>query len=96
MANSISGSVIDIDSNGDLITDISTSKLGGAPRDERLRIIVDDEHETLGLFPPDHGQPSMTLIAVESSDSSIRLHLVDDSATMMLGVRKGASVTLKW
>jgi len=96
MSKSISGSVIEVTSNGDLVTDITTDKLKLVPRDESLKVIVDDEHETFGLFAADHQQPAMTLIAIADSDSSLRLHLVGDSATLMLGVRQGAPVLLKW
>ena len=96
MSKTISGSVIEVTSEGDLITDISVDNLNSVPRDESLKVIVDEEHETFGLFPLDHQQPPMTLIAIVGSDNSLRLHLVGDSATMMLGVRQGAPVVLKW
>ncbi len=96
MSKTIFGNVIEITPDGDLVTDISVDQLSSAPRDESLKVVVDEEHETFGLFPADHQQPPMTLIAVLGSDSSLRLHLVGDSATMMLGVRKGAPVLLKW
>jgi S-adenosylmethionine hydrolase len=96
MSKTISGNVIEVTPDGDLITDISVDQLSSVPRDESLKVVVDEEHETFGLFPADHQQPPMTLIAVLGSDDSLRLHLVGDSATMMLGVRKGAPVLLKW
>jgi S-adenosylmethionine hydrolase len=96
MSKTITGSVIEVTSEGDLITDISADKLDSVPRDESLKVIVDEEHETFGIFAADHQQPPMTLIAIADSADSLRLHLVGDSATMMLGVRKGAPVVLKW
>jgi S-adenosylmethionine hydrolase len=96
MSKTISGNVIEVTPDGDLVTDISVDQLSAVPRDESLKVVVDEEHETFGLFPADHQQPPMTLIAVLGSDNSLRLHLVGDSATMMLGVRKGAPVLLKW
>ncbi|MCY2974514.1 MAG: adenosylmethionine-8-amino-7-oxononanoate aminotransferase [Planctomycetota bacterium] len=96
MSKTISGNVIEVTPDGDLITDISVDQLSSVPRDESLKVVVDEEHETFGLFPADHQQPPMTFIAVLGSDDSLRLHLVGDSATMMLGVRKGAPVLLKW
>ncbi len=96
MSKTISGTVIEVTPDGDLVTDISVDQLSSVPHDESLKVVVDEEHETFGLFPADHQQPPMTLIAVLGSDNSLRLHLVGDSATMMLGVRKGAPVLLKW
>jgi S-adenosylmethionine hydrolase len=96
MSKTISGNVIEVTQDGDLVTDISVDQLSSVPHDESLKIVVDEEHETFGIFPADHQQPPMTLIAVLGSDDSLRLHLVGDSATMMLGVRKGAPVLLKW
>jgi hypothetical protein len=96
MSKTISGTVIEVTPDGDLVTDISVDQLSSVPRDESLKVLVDEEHETFGLFPADHQQPPMTLIAVLGTDNSLRLHLVGDSATMMLGVRKGAPVLLKW
>jgi S-adenosylmethionine hydrolase len=96
MSKTISGNVIEVTQDGDLVTDISVDQLSSVPHDESLKVVVDEEHETFGIFPADHQQPPMTLIAVLGSDDSLRLHLVGDSATMMLGVRKGAPVLLKW
>jgi hypothetical protein len=38
----------------------------------------------------------MTLIAICDNDDPLRLHLVGDSASMMLGVRSGAPVRVTW
>jgi hypothetical protein len=38
----------------------------------------------------------MTLIAIADGDSPLKLHLVEDSAAIMLGVRPGASVEICW
>ena len=96
MSETIKGKIIEITSSGDLVTDIGTGQLSKVPCDETVRIIVDDEHETFGLFPADHDQPTMTLIAITALDSPLRLCLVGDSASMMLGVGLGASVQVKW
>jgi S-adenosylmethionine hydrolase len=93
---SIKGKVIEIDASGSLITDIRTAQLASAPRDASVRITV-DEHETFGIFVGDHGQPSMTLIAtLDGEESPLKIQLVDDSASAMLGVRTGAPVEVIW
>ncbi|GIW98223.1 MAG: hypothetical protein KatS3mg111_1556 [Pirellulaceae bacterium] len=86
---------MDVDDAGNLITDIASEQLEAAPRDESVRIIV-DEHETLGLYPPDHSQPEMTLVAVVAPGQPLTIVLVGDSASTMLGVRTGASVMVQW
>jgi S-adenosylmethionine hydrolase len=95
VSGKLTGKVIAIDDMGSLITDVAAAKLVGAPRDISLRIVV-DEHETFGLFPREHGQPPMTLVAVADGDGPISIMLVDDSASAMLGIRVGASVEVNW
>jgi len=96
VAKKIQGTVVEVNAGGDLITDISEKQLAGVARTAETKIVVDDEHETFGLFDLKHDQPSLTLIAIVEPEKTLRLHLVDDSATMMLGVRKGASVKVLW
>lgn len=96
MASKILGTVVEVNAVGDLITDIAEKQLAGVARTSETKIVVDDEHETYGLFDCNHNQPSMTLIAIIEPEKTLRLHLVDDSATMMLGVSKGASVKVLW
>ncbi|MGN6137120.1 MAG: SAM hydroxide adenosyltransferase [Aureliella sp.] len=85
-----------MNSRGSLVTDISAAQLSAAPRDASVRVTV-DEHETYGLFGPDHGQPAMTLVAiVADGQAPLTIELVDDSASAMLGVRSGAPVEVIW
>ncbi len=92
MAAKISGSVVEISSEGDLITDLTHDRLAGISHSEETKIVVDDEFETYGIYGVDHNQPEMTLIAILEDGKPLRLHLVSDSASMMLGVKKGAVV----
>ena len=82
--------------DGDLITDIGEQQLTVVGRTTDTKIVVDDEHETYGLFDSNHHQPSMTLIAIVDPQKTLRLHLVSDSAAMMLGVTIGAKVEVRW
>ena len=95
VAAKVLGSVVEISSAGDLITDLTAEKLAGIDRGEETKIIVDDEFETFGIYGADHKQPEMTLIAILEPELPLRLHLVADSASMMLGVRKGARVEVR-
>jgi hypothetical protein len=87
-----------VDERGSRITDITHAQLAATPRDTSVRITV-DEHETFGLFSPGHDQPSMTLVAIledAGENARLRIELVDDSASAMLGVRPGAPVEVVW
>jgi S-adenosylmethionine hydrolase len=95
VSGNLCGKVVAIDDTGNLVTDIPSSSLAGAPTDASLRIVV-DEHETFGVYPENHAQPSMTLIAILQDDGPLRIVLVDDSASAMLGVQVGASVEVHW
>ena len=95
MASKIHGKVVEVDASGNLITDINEDQLSQAPRDETVRIVI-DEHETLGIFSEDHGQPEMTLIAILTGNQPLRIELTGDSASAMLGVRVGAPVEIIW
>ena len=96
MAGNVQGSVVRISYDGDLITDVSSEKLTAVLGNASVHIVVDDVHETFGLFGVDHDQPSMTLIAICDNGEPLRLHLVGDSASMMLGVRAGAPIRVSW
>lgn len=91
----IEGEVIEVDSFGNLITDIGEDLLDGVPRDDQVRVSC-DEHETFGIFTTYADQPPMTLIALVGSGGKLELAIVDESATLMLGVRRGAKVTVEW
>ena len=94
MAAKISGSVVEISPAGDLITDLTADRLVGISHSEDTKIVVDDEFETYGIYDLGHNQPEMTLIAILEKDQPLRLHLVSDSASMMLGVKPGAKVQI--
>ena len=95
MANSISGSVVEISPNGNLITDIETDQLGSAPRDETLTIRMAG-HETYGLYPEDHDQPEGTLVAKTNSGGIIEIEIVGLNLAEMLGIPVGEAVQVVW
>jgi S-adenosylmethionine hydrolase len=96
VSGKLTGKIVNIDAEGNLISDLPSTLLAGAPRDSALRIVVDDEHETFGLFPTNHQQPAMTLVAVAEEGGPITIVLVNDSASAMLGTRVGAPVEVHW
>ncbi len=93
--NRIQGQVTAIDSFGNLITNITREMLAAAPTDDRVGVFC-DEHETRGIFTAYADQPAMTLIALIGSNDMLELAIVDDSAAIMLGVKVGAAVEVKW
>ncbi len=95
MAGKVVGAIQSIDSAGNLITDITAAMLTEAPRNESV-VVRCDEHETMGLFDTVEGQPEMTLVAVFGEGGKLQIRIVGDSAAMMLGVRVGEKVTVKW
>jgi len=91
----IEGEVVEVDSFGNLITNITAEQLADVPRDESVRVRCDD-HETIGIFNAYAEQPPMTLVAVVGSGDKLELAIVDDSAKIMLGVGVGTAVTVAW
>jgi S-adenosylmethionine hydrolase len=91
----LTGKVVEVDESGSLVTDIQCAQLVNAPQDASLRVVV-DEHETYGLYPADHSQPPMTLIAIFDANQPLKIILTEDSASAMLGVRVGAPVEVHW
>lgn len=95
VANQIDGEVIEVDSFGNLITNITREMLDGVPTDESVNIIC-DEHQTQGIFATYSDQPPMTLVALVGSGGKLELAIVEDNASIMLGVKKGAPVRVSW
>jgi S-adenosylmethionine hydrolase len=93
--NRIEGEVVEVDSFGNLITNITSDMLHGVPTSELLTITC-DEHETHGIYATYSDQPSMTLIAHVGSTGRLELAIVDENASVMLGVKVGAPVCVTW
>jgi hypothetical protein len=95
VANHIDGEVIEVDSFGNLITNITREMLHGVPTSELVTITC-DEHETHGIFSTYSDQPSMTFMAHVGSSGRLELAIVDENASAMLGVSVGAPVQITW
>lgn len=95
MPGRIEGSVVAVTPEGDLVTSISSDQLRSAPRDHSV-VVSCGEHETVGIFSPDHQEAPMTFLAVLKEGEPLRLVIVGDSAKMMLGINVGDPVTVKW
>lgn len=95
VANRIAGEVIEVDSFGNLVTNITREMLAGVPTDESVTVAC-DEHVTQGIFKTYSEQPPMTLIALVGSGERLELAIVDENASAMLGVSVGAPVAVSW
>lgn len=93
--NRIEGEVIEVDSFGNLITNITRAMLDGVPRGDSVLIACED-HETQGIFATFSDQPPMTFMAHVGSTGRLELAIVDENASAMLGVRVGAPVRVSW
>jgi S-adenosyl-L-methionine hydrolase (adenosine-forming) len=91
----ILGKVVEISADGNLITDITAEQLHATPRDVSVSISCDD-HETNGIFTPDHKEPPFTFLALLGESGRLELVIVGDSAKIMLGVRTGTPVKVTW
>jgi S-adenosylmethionine hydrolase len=95
VGNKIQGEVVEVDSFGNLITNITREMLAGVPTDESVTIEC-DEHTTQGIFHAYADQPEMTLVALIGSGDNLELAIVGDSAAAMLGIAVGTAVKVKW
>lgn len=93
--NHIDGQIVEIDSFGNLITNITREMLADVPTDETVTIHC-NQHETQGIFKTYGNQPTRTLLALIGSSDLLELAIVDDNASTMLGVGSGTSVRISW
>jgi S-adenosylmethionine hydrolase len=93
--NRIEGEVIEVDSFGNLITNITRGMLDGLPNRDAV-LISCEEHETQGIFATFADQPPMTFMAHVGSTGRLELAIVDENASAMLGVKVGAPVRVTW
>ncbi len=91
----IDGVVVEIDSFGNLITNITAERFAGLPTDRRACVVC-NIYETWGIHRAYAEQPSGTLIALVGSSGRLELALVGGNAARRLGIEVGAPVTLAW
>ena len=91
----IEGRVLQIDSFGNLITNITASMLGDRPTDERVCIIC-SIFETWGIFQTYGEALDGTFVAVIGSTGRLELALVGDNAAERLGMQVGCPVVASW
>jgi S-adenosyl-L-methionine hydrolase (adenosine-forming) len=93
--NRVDGVVIEIDSFGNLITNLTADMFAGRPTDRRACVVC-NIYETWGIYSAYAQQPSGTLVALMGSSGRLELALVRDNAAKRLGIGVGSPVTLAW
>ena len=93
--NKVDGVVESIGDKGQLITSISNGELTEAGQDESVSVRF-FEHETLGVYPENHGQPDATLVASLGSSGFLEIEIVGVSISAMLGIKKGVTVSVSF
>jgi S-adenosylmethionine hydrolase len=91
----IEGEVLEIDSFGNLITNISADMLANRPTDHRVCVVF-NIYETWGIYRTYGNQLSGTLCAVIGSNDRLELAIVGDNAGKRLGIQPGTPVILAW
>lgn len=91
----IKGKVASVNTNGDLISDISNIDTDAAPRSEST-VVRFAGHETFGLFPHDHKQPAATMVAKTGASGFIEIEIVGISLSEMLGIKPGTEIEVSW
>jgi S-adenosyl-L-methionine hydrolase (adenosine-forming) len=91
----IKGNVMEIDSFGNLITNITADVLAGRPTDERVCIIC-NIYETWGIYHAYAEKPRGAFVALIGSSNKLELAVVGGNAAQQLGINRGAPVVMAW
>ena len=95
MERKIAGHVVEIDSFGNLITNIFAEMFAGRPTDARVCVVC-NIYETCGVYFTYAEQPQGTLVALVGSSGRLELAIVGDNAAHRLGVVVGTPVVMAW
>jgi S-adenosyl-L-methionine hydrolase (adenosine-forming) len=91
----IEGEVLEIDSFGNLITNITADMIANRPADHRVCVVF-NIYETWGIYHTYGNQLSGTLCAIMGSNNHLELAIVGDNAAQRLGIDIGTPVVLAW
>lgn len=91
----IDGVVLEVDSFGNLITNITGDMLAGYPTDERVCIVC-GIYETFGILGAYAQQHPDMFVALVGSSGRLELALVEGNAAERLGLQAGMPVTVAW
>ncbi len=91
----IEGVVKSVSQTKTLVTDITPEALAAAPDGPEV-IVHCDGHETPGIYTLDHDEPDGTLLALIGESGNLELTILGEDISIMLGIRPGEKVTVKW
>jgi S-adenosylmethionine hydrolase len=91
----LEGKIVAYDESGNLVSDLPNERLRDLPRSTEATIIC-DEHQTLGIFPANHPEEPCTFMAILGPSGCLELTIVGESAKVMLGIKLGEKVVVKW
>ena len=92
-ADRIDGMVLEIDSFGNVVTNITAEMLAGRPTDQRA-IVICGIYETYGIYSAYAQLSQGSFIALIDSSDRLELALVGDNASRRLGITVGMPVTV--
>jgi S-adenosyl-L-methionine hydrolase (adenosine-forming) len=95
LSKRIRGQIVEIDSFGNLITNIAAELFAGRPTDTRVCVVC-GIYETFGIYRTYAAQAAGMLVALVGSGGRLELALVGDNAAAQLGVAVGTPVVLAW
>ena len=91
----VTGTVKSIGTKGQLITDITNESISEAGQADTVTVKY-TEHETIGIYPEDHGQPDATLVASRGGSGNLEIEIVGISISEMLGIKAGVPVSVNF
>lgn len=91
----IDGVILEVDSFGNLITNITADMLVGYPTDERVCIVC-GIYETFGILSAYAQQHADMFVALVGSTGRLELAIVEGNASKRLGLQAGMPVTVAW
>jgi S-adenosylmethionine hydrolase len=95
LANRLEGRVAEIGETGSLVTDISVAQIANIPHDDSVTIRFGG-HETLGIFPVNHGQPDATMVASFGQTGFLEIEIVGINLSEMLGIGIDVPIEITW
>jgi hypothetical protein len=91
----IDGEILDVDSFGNLITNVEAEVLALVPDPRHVRVQL-GEHEVEGVVSTYGDRPQGAVIALVGSSGRLELAVVGGSAATTLGVGVGHAVAVRW
>ena len=95
VANQIDAQVVEVDSFGNLITNIRREILAGVPTDHSVTIQC-GKHQTQGICKTYGDRPARSLLALVGSSDLLEMAVVNGNAAKLLGIQSGTPVRISW